>query len=319
MEMRTLGRTGLSVSVMGLGCGGHSRLGLSQNRGDDNAIAVVQRALALGVNFIDTAESYGTESVVGRALASAATPREQIVLSTKVSLRGSDGNLRTSAEFRAAADERLRLLQTEYVDILHLHGVPPKDYAYCQSELIPALLTLCDAGKVRFPGITEGFVGDPGHQMLVEGALQDDVFDVMMVGFSVLNQSARERVFPVTQAKGVGTLDMFAVRRALSQPDALNALLDNLAAQGKVRRDDFATGDGGPLGFVTEGGASESVPDAAYRFCRDEPGVDVVLVGTGSIEHLEANAASLSRPPLPDTITARLHALFADVDSVSGN
>jgi aryl-alcohol dehydrogenase-like predicted oxidoreductase len=58
MNYRTLGRTGLSVSSMGLGCGGHSRLGMSQQKGEDNAVRVVRRALDLGINFIDTADLF---------------------------------------------------------------------------------------------------------------------------------------------------------------------------------------------------------------------------------------------------------------------
>ena len=69
--------------------------------------------------------------------------------------------------------------------------------------------------KLRFIGITEGFNSDSGHDML-QRALQDDVWDVMMVGFNILNQSARERVFPTAMEKNVGILIMFAVRRALS-------------------------------------------------------------------------------------------------------
>jgi aryl-alcohol dehydrogenase-like predicted oxidoreductase len=74
-----------------------------------------------------------------------------------------------------------------------------------------------------------------------------------------------------------------------------------------------------PLGFLVHDGGGVSVVDAAYRFCRDEPGIDVVLTGTGNVEHLKENIASLERPPLPDSDTARLKQIFARVDSVSGN
>ena len=62
-----------------------------------------------------------------------------------------------------------------------------------------------------------------------------------------------------------------------------------------------------------------SAVDAAYRFCRDEPGIDVVLTGTGNVEHLKENIASLERPPLPVADANRLREVFARVDSVSGN
>jgi L-galactose dehydrogenase len=317
MDYTMLGRTGLSVSVMGLGCGGHSRLGMSQNKGEENAIGVVQRALKLGVNFIDTAEAYRTEEVVGNALRSGETERASVVLSTKVSprRRGEEG-MRTAVDIQEAANGCLRRLQTDYVDVLHLHGVSAADYDYCAAELVPALETLRAAGKIRFLGITEAFASDPQHHMLSR-AVRDDFWDVVMVGFNLINQSARERVLAVTREKNIGVLDMFAVRRALSSPAALRTLMNDLASQGLIDEDAFDAED--PLGFLQEKGAAETIPDAAYRFCRDEPGIHVVLSGTGSAEHLEANARSLSRSPLPEPTTAQLHRIFARVDSVSGN
>ncbi len=85
MDYTTLGRTGLKVSVAGLGCGGPSRLGLRQNKSASQAVAVVHQAIDLGVNFLDTAEWYGTEPVVGAAIAE--VPRDRLVLSTKKTIR----------------------------------------------------------------------------------------------------------------------------------------------------------------------------------------------------------------------------------------
>jgi aryl-alcohol dehydrogenase-like predicted oxidoreductase len=316
MEKTILGRTGLSVSVMGLGCGGHSRLGLSQGKGDDNAIAIVRRAIELGVNFIDTAEQYRTETVVGQAIAGF-VPRGEVVLSTKVSIRGIGDEYRSAEALGFAVEAGLQRLQTDYVDILHLHGIPPADYTYCATELVPELVRLREAGKIRFLAISEQFINDTGHKMFTEGALKDDCWDVIMVGFSLLNQSARERVLPITLAKDVGTLDMFAVRRALGNLDVLRELMAGLVAKGQIDAEAFDAES--PLGFLVADGVAEDIPDAAYRFCRDEPGIDVVLSGTGSLDHLEANVESLNRPPLPEAITRRLHDLFAGIDSVSGN
>ncbi len=75
----------------------------------------------------------------------------------------------------------------------------------------------------------------------------------------------------------------------------------------------------GGLDFLVHDGGATSLQDAAYRLCRHEPGVHVVLSGTGSVSHLESNAASLGRPPLPAEDAARLRELFARVDDVSGN
>ena len=313
METTILGRTGLSVSVMGLGCGGHSRLGISQGHSEAEALRVVQAALALGINFIDTAENYRTEEVVGKALQG--TAREQVVLSTKAGVHWQERKA-TGAEMKARVEACLKRLQTEVVDIYHLHGVTLDDYPYALQELVPALQDLQRDGKIRFLGITEAFGPDPAHRMLIR-ALEDDCWDVMMVGFNVLNQSARERVLAKTRERNIGTLCMFAVRRALSQPEALRQLMGELAAQNLVDAGAFDPED--PLGFLVEQGVASSLPDAAYRFCRWEPGMDVILSGTGDIAHLQANADSLSRPPLPEAINLRLQRLFERVDSVSGN
>lgn len=313
MDTAILGRTGLRVSRMGLGCGGPSRLGLKVGGSEADAISVVREALALGVNFIDTAETYGTEEVVGHAIRG--EPREQVVLSTKAGVDWHDRRA-TGAEMKARVEASLRRLRTDTIDIFHLHGVSLDEYEYAASALLPSVLELKDEGKIRFIGITEAFGPDPGHAMLTR-ALRDPWWDVVMVGFNLLNQSARERVLAITREYGTGTLCMFAVRRALGRPEALSAVMADLAGRGLIDPATFDAAD--PLGFAIGPGAAVSLPDAAYRFCRDEPGLDVILSGTSSIAHLRENAASLERPPLPEPVTQRLRALFAGVDCVSGN
>lgn len=313
MDDTTLGRTGLRVSVMGLGGGGHSRLGMATGGTPEEAERMVREALALGVNFVDTAESYGTEDVIGRARAG--VPRGDVVISTKVGV-GYEGRRGTAAEFRERVDACLGRLRTEFVDVLHLHGVSPDEYDYACDELLPVLRDLQAEGKVRFLGITEVFMRDSGHRMLSR-ALDDDPWDVVMVGFNLLNQSARERVLARTRQKNIGTLCMFAVRRALSRPEALSEVMQKLVAEGLVDAEAFEAAD--PLGFLQSEGGAKSLTEAAYRFCRWEPGMDVVLSGTGQVAHLRENAASLSAPPLPAPVVERVMRLFAGVDSVSGN
>jgi len=97
------------------------------------------------------------------------------------------------------------------------------------------------------------------------------------------------------------------------RPDALRELLDGLIAQGRINPADLDDGPGGPLGYLGD------VVNAGYRFCRHEPGLDVVLLGTGNIEHLEANLKSINDPPLPPEIATRLEKLFGHIDDVSGN
>jgi aryl-alcohol dehydrogenase-like predicted oxidoreductase len=310
MEYVTLGNTGLQVSVAGLGGGGHSRLGQRRGATADQSVAIVQRALALGITFIDTAESYGTEALIGSALAG--VPRHTVVLSTKKSIT-EQGRLITAAELVHGLEASLERLRTDYVDVYHLHGVRADQYDHAVAELVPALRKLRAAGKIRFLGITEQFGADTSHHMLARAVLDDD-WDVVMVGFNILNQSARSRVLAEARRRGIGVLCMFAVRDALSHLDTLRATVGKLAQQGLI--DPQAVNLADPLDFVRP--AADSLPDAAYRFCRAEPGIHVVLSGTGNIQHLEANVASILRPPLPDSLRARLVELFGHIDTVSG-
>src|SRR5205814_614379 len=104
-----------------------------------------------------------------------------------------------------------------------------------------------------FLGLTEQFAPDPAHVMM-RRAVQDNCWDVVMVGFNILNQSARERVFPFTQQHEMGVLNMFAVRQALSQPDTLRETVDALVAEGKIAPDSFTDREA-PLDFLVREGS----------------------------------------------------------------
>lgn len=307
MEYRTLGRTGLKVSVMGIGAGGPSRLGQRYNTSEADSIAIIREALDNGVNFIDTAEAYGTEDIIGKAISG--YNRDSLVISTKKSTHARP----TPEDIRYSLEGSLRLLRTDYVDVYHLHGVVLNDYDYLLAEIVPVLQRLQAQGKIRHIGITEAWNSDPKHTML-QRALRDNVWDVMMVGFNLLNQSARERVFGETIRQDIGVLVMFAVRTALSKSERLVEVIHELIRRGEI---DAETVDlEKPLDFLLN--HSTSIPDAAYRFCRQEPGTHVVLSGTGNPDHLRANLGSFSRPPLPESVIERLKTIFRCVDSITG-
>lgn len=306
MDTTTFGRTGLTVSVAGLGCGGNSRLGLGSGRSEAEAIALVHEALDLGVTLFDTAAAYGTEEVLGKALKG--VPRERVVIATKASFGALSAERAVSS-----LDRSLRRLGTDYVDIFQLHGLTPADYRRARAVVAPALLKERDKGKLRFLGVTEAGPGDPLHEMIALAAA-DGIWDSVMVAFHMLHQNARERVFPLTLQHRVGTLLMFAVRNIFSQPARLKAAMRELAAAGAVPQAFAATDD--PLGFLVHPGGAASLIDAAYRFVRHEPGVDVVLFGTSSREHLRTNIASLLAPPLPATDRDKLRELFGHLVGV---
>ena len=298
---------------MALGCGGPSRLGLSTGRSTEQSAAVVQAAIDAGVNFIDTATAYRTEPLVAAGLRSRG--RDQVVLSSKRGLRAGDADrLLTGAELEAAVEASLRRLQTDYIDIYHLHGVSAEQYAHAREEMAPALLRLQKAGKVRFLGITERFGNDTEHLML-RHVLDDGLFDVIMVGFNMLNHTARDSVLRPAADQDVGTMIMFAVRRAFSRPERLRELLAELADRGEVDADLTAAAEP----FSVLAAETENLADAAYRYCLDQPGVSTVLSGTGNVDHLHANVASFARGPLSAAATAHIDRLFARVTSVSGS
>jgi aryl-alcohol dehydrogenase-like predicted oxidoreductase len=314
MEYTLLGRTGLKVSVAGLGCGGPSRLGLRNNADSEaGAVSLVRQAIDLGVNLLDTAQSYGTEPVVGKAIAGLA--RDRLIISTKKTLPPADHS-NPAEEVIKGLEQSLRSIGTDYIDIYHLHGVEPKDYVFAKEQLMPAMRRLRDQGKIRFIGVTEGFATDTSHKMLQE-SLRENLWDVVMVGFNLLNPSARTTVFPLAGTKKVGVLDMFAVRRALSQSDRLRSLCGELIQKGVIPRNAIDADD--PLGFLLEEGVAATIPEAAYRFCRHEPAVDVVLTGTGNPEHLKANIQAILKPPLPRPALERLEKMFGELDSLTAN
>jgi aryl-alcohol dehydrogenase-like predicted oxidoreductase len=155
VELRRLGRQGLETSAIGLGC-----MGMSEFYGtadEDEAIRTIHRALELGVNFLDTADTYGpftNERLVGRAIAGR---RDDVVLATKFgNVRSVDGQrlgIRGDRLYAlAACDASLQRLGTDYIDLYYQHRVDP-DVPI--EETVGAMAELVEAGKVRYLGLSE--------------------------------------------------------------------------------------------------------------------------------------------------------------------
>ena len=308
MEYRSLGKTGLNVSVAGLGCGGNSRLGLGRGASVDDCVAVVRTAVDLGVNFLDTAEAYGTEEIVGAAARS--YDRDRLVISTKAIFRGADDTAETVTRRVDAALQRLGL---DYVDIFHFHAVNPGTYDHHRDVLAPALIKLKEQGKVRHIGITETGPRDPEQKMLAR-ATEEAPWEVIMLAYSLMNQGARLNIFPTTRRREIGTLLMFVVRNIFSNAAYRRDVSAKLVEQGLL--DASVLSDGDPLGFLVSEGGAESITDAAYRYARHEQGADVILFGTGNKDHVRANVESILRPPLAPPIIERLHASFGHLTGV---
>jgi aryl-alcohol dehydrogenase-like predicted oxidoreductase len=310
MHYTTLGRTGLKVSVAGLGCGGASRLGLARGKSRTEAADLVHAALDLGVNLIDTARIYGTEEVIGGALKSVA--RDSVVLCTKHLVK-EGSRLYSAEDVVAGLNESLRCLGTDYVDVFYIHGLSLDRYDHAINTVLPALKREQEKGKFRFLAASEAPPQEPRHEGTVK-ALEDDLFDVFMLAFSMVNQTARELVFPKTLKQRVGTTLMFVVRAIFADKALLGATVRELVEKGELPRELAAKDDA--LDFLLHAGGAKSHTDAAYRYARHEPGVDVVLFGTGSIEHMRENVASILAPPLPEPDRAKLKELFGKLVGV---
>ena len=298
MHYHPLGTTGLTVSVAGLGCGGNSRLGLGRGASFDECVGVAREAIDLGVNFLDTAEAYGTEEIVGAAVK--AYDRDKLVISTKALFKTED----TAETVTQRVEASLKRLGLDHVDVFHFHAVGPAAYEHHRDVLAPALLRLREQGKVRHVGLTETRPRDPEQAMLAR-AVEEAPWEVVMLAYSLVNQGARTRVFPVTRRRGIGTLLMFVVRNIFSNDAYRRAVFAKLVEDGRLDASVVANGD--PLDFLVSEGGAASITDAAYRYGRHEEGADVILFGTGNRAHVKANVESILRPPLPAPVIERLH------------
>ena len=311
MQTVRLGRTDAVVGCVGLGSGG-SRLGLTRGASAEEAARIVRSAIDLGVTFIDTAPMYETEEVVGRGIAGR---RSEVFLSSKVSpVHGAQ--MLTAEELVESLHGSLSRLGTDHIDLFHLHGMTAEQYDYCAERLLPELKRRQRMGAIRFLGVSEMYRIDTRHEMLAR-CLPDDHFDVVMTGFNFINPSARRTVFPQTIEHDVGTLLMFSARRPMRDLEALRALTEALIARGELNPERIDPG--APLRFLTEHPDIASVAEAAFRFCRHEPGAHVILTGTGDVGHLQQNIAAVQKPPLPIEVLDRLRDLFGSVDSVPGS
>lgn len=320
MKYRTLGRTGLQVSMMGMGTGGGpDPLGQKSGKPESEAIALLRRAHELGINFFDTAPGYlDSEVILGKALRE--LPREDVVVSTKIALAGGmPGQPMTIAkpeEIEQEVNTSLQRLQMDYVDLMLIGVAGPEFHDMVLNEQLPVLERLQQAGKIRALGSTELSRSDGDHTWL-QSILPSGKLDVAMVAHNMINQSAQQTVFPLCQEMNLGVCNVFTVRKVFGTPGRLREVLDDLAQRGKVEADEVAGPD--PLAWIVESGEAESVIEAAYRYAAYTEGVTVVMNGANDIALLEQNVKNVLNGPLSDATRDRLAKLFGRVAEAIGN
>ena len=310
MEYRILGRTGLRVSLASFGTGGPSQFGQNKGLEQRQQTALVRRCLELGVNLFDTHEGYGdSERILGEALRGAA--RDSYHLVTKWSYHSGGGVGRDAAAFADSVERSLGRLNTDYVDVMMIHGILAAEYDDVVERFMPTLERLQAQGKVRFKGFSTRYIADPGQEILpVALRANPELWDVVMLKYGILNQIAAKEALPLAMEHGVGVLNMASVRIKLPVPALLEELIAEWKDKGYIAGDSLPARD--PLGWLAHGDV-DSVVSAAYKFAAEHAAVSSVITGTSSMEHLEANIAALEEPRLPEEDSARLKCLFGDV------
>ncbi len=198
MELRYLGTEGLQVSAMGLGTMGMSDF--YSGRDDDESIRTIHRALELGVTLIDTADMYGpftNEELVGRAIAG---HRDAVVLATKFgNQRTSDGKFvrvnGTPEYVKKAAEDSLRRLKVDVIDLYYLHRVDP---TVPIEETVGAMAQLVSDGKVRFLGLSEA------APQTIRRAHQVHPISALQTEYSLWSRDPEDAILPTVRELGIG-------------------------------------------------------------------------------------------------------------------
>lgn len=323
MEMRTYGRTGMQVSVLGFGCGAVGGLMVRGAPADQEK--AVARALEVGVNYFDTAVQYGngeSEKNLGRVLAT--LKPANAVVGTKVRVP-SAGFGRIAEVVTQSLEASLQRLGLPRLDIFHLHnpisvagGGETLSAQQVLNEVVPAFDRLRQQGKTRFLGITA--VGDTAalHQVI-----DARVFDSAQVSYNMLNPSAATalpadypaqdygRLFDHTKAAGVGVIGIrvlaggalsgVAERHPIASPPP-----EPIGSAGTYDADLARARRLAPL--VADGFVS-SLAEAAVRFAISHPAMGSILVGMATPQQFEDALAAVQKGPLPQPALDRLAAL----------
>ncbi len=324
MEYRPLGNTGLNVSEIGFGCGNVGGLMIRGEHGDQ--VRAVARAMELGINYFDTASSYGngqSETNLGRVLKELAA---DVYVGTKFRVTTHQPG-QIKGNVIASVEESLGRLQREQVDLIQMHNhvetvneggsVSPEE---ALGEVVDALQELRRQGKVRFWGMTA--VGETAalHRIIGSGALNS-----IQSVYNLVNPSAGNPVptgfdmpdygnqIGLASANGMGVLVIRVLAAgALSGEDVRHPVaVPSVAPIGSGRDygQDQARAEG--FRFLVQEGHTSRLVEASLRFALSNPGVSSVLVGYSSMEHLEQAVQYASNGPLPPEALARLPDVWA--------
>jgi len=294
MPRRRLGKSGLSVSALGLGCMGMSEF--YGHRNDDESIRVIHRSIDLGMNFLDTADMYGmghNEELVGRAIADR---RDKVILATKfANLRDPDGTFKGVSGkpdyVRSACDASLKRLKVNVIDLYYQHRVDPNTPI---EETIGAMAELVKQGKVRFLGMSEASAATLRRAAKVHriAALQTE--------YSLWSRDVEQEILPTCRELGIGFVAYSPLGRGfltgrIKKPQDLHDDDRRLNYFPRFQGENFQKN----LDLVkkleqmaSDKGCTASQLALAWVLARGE---DIVPIpGTKRIKYLEENAAAVN-------------------------
>ncbi len=320
VSYRPLGRTGLNVSTLSMGSGGYNRLGQTSDPPltEPEMHRLVHGAFDLGINLFDTSPGYlESEAILGRAFRS--MPRDRFHVATRVVLSQMDEDkgpvLMTPEHIRDSVETSLRRLGTDVIDVALIAATEKADFDYMINELIPVLERLCQQGKIRSLGSSETALTDGSHAWL-QAAVPTGKLDVIMIAYSMLNQSARHTIFPYCTEHDVGVMNIFSVRNIFKDPARLAATIEDLQRRELL---DESVDPHAPYDFLLEDPDIESLVEAAYRFVVYSAGVTTAVCSAVTLDKIGQNVESIAKGPLPEMHVKRIKRLFGHISEPVGN
>ena len=304
MRYRSLGNSGLVVSVAGLGCNNFGR-----SLDADATRAVVDAALDAGITLLDTADSYGgagrSEEILGEVLAGR---RDQVVLATKFGHRNVDMGYGAAAGAKGgrgyimhAIEQSLRRLRTDYIDLYQLHTPDP---ATPIEETLTALGELVAQGKVRYIGHSNFSGWQLAEAAGVARELRTAGFISAQNHWSLLERGSEAEVVPAAVHYGLGVLPYFPLANGLLTGKVRRGQAPPAGSRLASRRD-YITDQKldkveALIGWAKEHGVT--ILDVAIGGLAAQPGCSSVIAGATSPEQAKANAVAASWIPSPDEL-----------------
>src|SRR3954468_9612579 len=301
MKYAKLGRTGLTVSRVCLGCMSYGDPGRGNHPWSlDEAASrpFFQRALELGINFFDTANVYSdgsSEEITGRAIASL-TDREDVVIATKVHGRmhpGANGGGLSRKAIMREIDASLRRLGTDYVDLYQIHRWDP---ATPIEETLEALHDVVKAGKARYIGASSMYAWQFSKALYLADRHGWTRFATMQNHLNLLHREEEREMLPLCRDQGIGVIPWSPMARGKLTRD-WDVATERTAgdAYGRTLYRGLLESDRQIVEAVAKGAAARGVPRAqvALAWVAQHDGVTAPIVGATKVGHLDDAAAAL--------------------------